>query len=732
MEPSVTALTREELFQRFSLVNVGRFIANSSRIYREFIAFRYYASSCVSTKNTLIGVSALTGRTAMANTGVRGRVIDESGAGIAGLLVAAYDVEAICGDVLLRNTGSSHDPLFPDYGVTDTNGNFELTYSKWSYGLEARPDIVVRVYDPVTRPLFEMREQSDVSSPVLELENITIPRAQAEGWFITQGTEPFVAPTAGNGIEYLVDNEEAWRRMALAVRAATTSINILLFYLDIKLSFMSFDPPTPPIGKPTTGLRLEEELLAANRDRKVAVRLAVNDFQLMPYPFDTAGKVQEYFEDASEHSVEVRLFSTPVRVPIHAKLIVIDNREAFLIGSPFLQEYYDGSRHSVKDARRGELSWSSAIRVPVHEVSARVTGPAVGGLNETFRAHWEAIRPSGAPELPLAPPPPSDANQNTAMQVARTLHGKGRFATVPHGETGILEGYLRAIRKAEEFIYLENQYVTCDEIADAIAIAMKRNTRLQVIMVINNKVDIPFYGNLFDLPFMTDGWQTDTIRRLLSSLGSTGRQRFELFTLWSHEPGGQDQPKARLIRNYVHTKAAVIDDKWATVGSANLDGVSLLTSEHALMLDWASPGDPREQRASEANVLLYNGVAGQPVSAAPEALRRRLWAEHLGFQNSSGGPNADDPSLVLTPGKDWVNFWRAISQERLASVKETQANPMTLVHKARVLPFPHTDEKVPRRLNNTEVYLKSLGVDPAKLDVEEKFPSFSFENGAWK
>src|SRR5215218_8730436 len=100
----------------------------------------------------------------MANIGVRGRVIDESGVGIAGLLVAAYDVEAINGDVLLRNTGSSHDPLFPDYGITDANGRYELTYSKWSYGLEARPDIVVRVYDPVKRLLFETREQADVSS----------------------------------------------------------------------------------------------------------------------------------------------------------------------------------------------------------------------------------------------------------------------------------------------------------------------------------------------------------------------------------------------------------------------------------------------------------------------------------------------------------------------------------------------------------------------------------------
>ena len=59
-----------------------------------------------------------------------------------------------------------------------------------------------------------------------------------------------------------------------------------------------------------------------------------------------------------------------------------------------------------------------------------------------------------------------------------------------------------------------------------------------------------------------------------------------MFTLWSHEGHGTSTrlgapARTTLLRTHVHSKVAIIDDDWLTVGSANLDGVSLLAGEHA-------------------------------------------------------------------------------------------------------------------------------------------------------
>ena len=48
-------------------------------------------------------------------------------------------------------------------------------------------------------------------------------------------------------------------------------------------------------------------------------------------------------------------------------------------------------------------------------------------------------------------------------------------------------------------------------------------------------------------------------------------------TAWGHDDSVTPH---RLIRNYIHSKVAIADDAWATIGAANLDGVSLMTGEH--------------------------------------------------------------------------------------------------------------------------------------------------------
>ena len=42
------------------------------------------------------------------------------------------------------------------------------------------------------------------------------------------------------------------------------------------------------------------------------------------------------------------------------------------------------------------------------------------------------------------------------------------YDAVPHGEFRILESYLRALRSARSFVYLENQFLWSPEIVDVL------------------------------------------------------------------------------------------------------------------------------------------------------------------------------------------------------------------------------------------------------------------------
>lgn len=177
---------------------------------------------------------------------------------------------------------------------------------------------------------------------------------------------------------------------------------------------------------------------------------------------------------------------------------------------------------------------------------------------------------------------------------------------------------------------------------------------------------------------------------MTDSLTPTALARVGFFTLWSHEVAAVAGQPTRICRNYVHSKVAIIDDLWATVGSANLDGDSLSFSQNADrgvyrffggLLGLRQHGVVTDNRESETNLVVYNGIDGQPTSTFPGDLRRRLWAEHLSFL-SNGEP--DLAALTTKPVNGWLDLWTTRANAKLAGL--TAATPT--VHDARVLPYP--------------------------------------------
>lgn len=667
------------------------------------------------------------GRT-VPNQGVQGRVIDEGAIGIPGLLVEVYDHDVLSADDRLGNPKVDI--------VTDASGHYSVTYPASAYGLEANPDIYVRVYDKVKRLLFVSQVHKNVTDTTFSFPDIVIHRKDAEGWLATLGTGTPVSLTTGNSIEFLVDNADAWPAFTAAVRKATSFVNFMQLMLDVNEEFTDF-----PVGidfnrAPSPGdyVSLEGELLKANQaPRNLPVRITVHDFRHLPYPFDTAGHVDDYFTDNKNkpNTANVHRFPMPLFTPMHAKLLSVDGVECFTIGSPFLQEYFDTSSHKIDNPERGPMNgppiirgFQHAITVPIHDVSCHVKGPAVVDMNDAFVLHYNVVR-GADPALTRIAVPPVEPD-NVALQVLRTVKGGTLFPTLPEGETGILEAYLRAIRNAKDYIYIEDQYLSCLDIKEALLRSLQDPARanLQVILLINNKVDLPMYGI----------WQKGFLADLTTPLTDPQKARLGVFSLWTHEAANPpDNPKPRIMRNYVHAKVAIVDDVWATVGSANLDMVSLKNSDYLsrifedVLLELV---DFSKERGSEANVVMYQGIDGQPATTdVVGRLLRRLWSEHLGFL---GG------SLPARPAKGWLDLWNQRANDKINGLQSSPGAPVT----ARILPFPHDDKNnITKKYPDPDDYLGAIRtagtnlpvkIDLTKFGIVEGVRAFSFATGKWK
>jgi phosphatidylserine/phosphatidylglycerophosphate/cardiolipin synthase-like enzyme len=668
------------------------------------------------------------------STSATGRVLRGAG-GLpwVGLAVTATDASALLEDVVLGR------------GRTGADGGFTIGYADDGLFAALGPRaIVVEVADGVGRRLARV-ELEDVAGPVLTVPDIVVRPADGEGFAVTLGTGAAAFVSAGNAVTPLVDNLQAWGHLADLFAAAGQRIEIMQMEFEVPSRYAAdpgaetpamvfrFGAPSPAIAPRAVNAsdeRPERVLVGRARDGQVEARILLNRVVLGargvavgtllglqwlpllplillalligPLLFElglltTTDEVRRYFGQAGRPEVTARGMRTSVFARTHAKLAIVDGAQAVSVASPFMQSYFDDERHRIEDPRRG-----GARGYPVHDVSMAVRGPAVADLHEAFRLHWNTADPDAPPVAAIDRPAPGAGG--VALQVVRTLPA-GRFTAPAEGETGVLEAYLRAIAAAGEFIYLENQYFTNSTVGAALVAALKDPARpdLQVIMLVNIDPDVPRYP----------GYQNALITRIRAALSVPELQRFGVFTRWTHETGGA---RPRIVPNYVHSKLGVVDDRWATVGSANLDGSSLDYTQmfHGLF------GDVRN---SEVNLVVLPEPAA-PATPVVQALRRRLWAEHLGFATAQGEPDPDDAALAAPPADGgWLALWNQRAQQKAGLLR---TNPAA-AGPGHVLPWPAVDSAsaAPRE------HLAQLLVGGQQLDVVRKTRSFDFATGAW-
>ena len=127
------------------------------------------------------------------------------------------------------------------------------------------------------------------------------------------------------------------------------------------------------------------------------------------------------------------------------------------------------------------------------------------------------------------------------------------------------------------------------------------------------------------LPFKANNGQDDTkgqLGRLVAADGGAGRL---LAATLRSLTGTRDDPL------YVHAKVGIVDDRWLTVGSANLNAHSLLNdTEMNVCTD--HPGLARDTRLrlwAEHLDVDPDAIADRPVAAVVDELWRPIAAEQL-------------------------------------------------------------------------------------------------------
>lgn len=406
--------------------------------------------------------------------------------------------------------------------------------------------------------------------------------------FVTTGSYP---TREGNSAQLLIDGELAFRRICEAIENAQHSV-----WATVTFMWSAFKMPD---GRGTA-----LDVLERAAKRGVDVRI------IFWRPDDeTASLRRNAFWGASEHLETLRKLNAPINIRWdcahpgfcqHQKTWLIDADEE--TQTAFVGGINLNPNSVVMPGHHGEGQ--------NHDVYVELAGPCVADVHHNFAQRWNEASERHADDgywgessdtnLSFATRLPAERG-NATVQIQRTVHSSryqdGQAAVNGHGfdiasgERSIFDQYLLAIKSSRCTIYMENQYLEVQGIVEALQGALEHG--VEVIVLMPAAPDI--------VPHAYDSPERKDFYKARSALGN-----YENFTLAGIAGLGLDGRRKSV---YVHSKLMLIDDAWATIGSANLHRFSLFGN-------------------GELNAAIYSRETAR-------AFRVALFQEHLALDTSA-------------------------------------------------------------------------------------------------
>jgi cardiolipin synthase len=316
----------------------------------------------------------------------------------------------------------------------------------------------------------------------------------------------------GNQVTLLQDGPATYRAMFAAIESARDHINLETYIIE----------------DDDVGHTFAQALIAKQR-QGVQVNVIRDSV-------GTIGVPREFFKRMTDSGIKVLEFNPvnpanarkgwEVNQRDHRKLLIVDGRTAFLGGINISGVYSSGSFKSrPRPQAGGDLAW--------RDTDLKLQGPVVAELQKLFLAAWQAQKGDPLPQKNYFP-----TLQSVGQQVVRAV---GSSPDEPYSL--IYATLLSAIAAAETSVLVTNAYFAPDpQLLAALESAAARGVDVKLI-----------------LPSKTDSWL----------VFHAGRAYYERLLR-----GGVKIYERRGV--ILHSKSALIDGVWATVGSTNLDWRSFL------------------------------------------------------------------------------------------------------------------------------------------------------------
>jgi cardiolipin synthase len=334
-------------------------------------------------------------------------------------------------------------------------------------------------------------------------------------------------PRSGHDLQLLQGSRELFPALVEAIDAAQREVRLETYIFDVT-------------GQ---GAEVAWALERAAR-RAVKVRVVVDGFGSHPLP-------PAWRERFAQAGVEWRVYAPLGWLGIlwlgswrrlHRKLCVIDGRLAFCGGINILDDFHDPNH--------------GPLEAPRLDFAIRITGPLVTQMHRTMAQLWlrmqairdmrnmrladvlGSLRVSGTRKLDREAAPSGQPRARAALLLRDNLRNRAR----------IERAYRRAIGRARKEIIIANAYfVPGRKMRRALVSAAKRGVKVRLLLQGRYEYFMQYYA----------------ARPIYGALLRAGVEIYE------YSP------------SFLHAKVAVIDGRWATVGSSNLDPLSLLLAREA-------------------------------------------------------------------------------------------------------------------------------------------------------
>ena len=370
----------------------------------------------------------------------------------------------------------------------------------------------------------------------------------------------------GNKVVLLQDGPATFQAMFNAIRNAKDHINMETYIIE-----------DDEVGK-----RFADALI-----EKQAQGVSVN------FIYDSVGAInapKEFFKRLTDAGIKVLEFN-PIN-PLtakkgwelnqrdHRKLLIVDGEAAFLGGINISSVYSSGS-FSPRSKRRPDGS------PPWRDTHLQLEGPVVGEFQKLFLATWEKQKGP-----PLAPSKFFPQLTNKGKEVVRAI---GSSPDDPYSL--IYVTLISAINSAETSVYLTNAYFVPDpQLLTALTDAAQRGVDVKIILPSNTDFWLVFHAG----------------RSFYTKLLEGGVKIYER--------------RGALL----HSKTALVDGVWSTIGSTNLDWRSFLHNEevNAVILGQEFGGQMQvmfDKDLAASKLITLDQWQQRPIGLRFKEMAARIW-----------------------------------------------------------------------------------------------------------